>query len=180
MLDLKQNYFSLFSLQVSFEVDSIVLTENYRSLLQAMHPDRFAAASAQEKRFSMQAASHINQAHQVLGSDLKRANYLLSLNNIDIDSETDTKVDPMFLMSQIEYRERLENVEESNDPFVALDGLREALIDDISGLKNDVSTQFSNKDFTAVRDTVRKWQFLDKLKQEINDVEQQLEDQLDA
>ena len=176
MLDLKQNYFALFALPVRFEIDHEVLTDSYRALQQAMHPDKFASGTAQEKRMSMQAASYINEAYRVLGNDLRRAIYQLSLNGINIDAETDTKVDPMFLMTQIKYREQLEKIPDCDTPFSAAETLRSAIADDVEVLKNSVSGQLDGNDFDAVRDAVRKWLFLEKLVQELSETEYQLEE----
>ena len=147
VLDLKQNYFALFSLPVAFEVDDVLLTKNYRSLQQVVHPDNFATASTQEKRFSMQAASYVNEAYRVLNNDLQRAGYLLSLNGIDLDTETDTQVDPMFLMEQMDYREQLESVLSHSDPFAAADNLLGLINADIADLKKTISGQLSGSDF---------------------------------
>ena len=176
MFDLKQNYFALFSLPVRFEIDTDALTSSYRTLQQTVHPDRFANGSAQEKRLSMQAASFVNEAYQALGNDLRRASYLLSLNGIDIDAETDTRVDAMFLMAQIEYREQLEEIPECENPFSAADTLRSTIANDVAGLRNTVSDKLDDNDFDAVRDAVRKWQFLEKLVQELSEIEYQLEE----
>jgi len=180
VLDLKQNYFALFSLPVVFKIDKDVLSENYRALQQAMHPDRFASGTAQEKRLSMQAASYINEAYQVLNNDIKRATYQLSLCGIDIDAETDSRVDRMFLMEQIEYREQLEKISGCDNPFPAAEILRSAIVDDVSRLTNTVSDQLGSDDFDAARDTVRKWQFLEKLGQELSEIEFQLEEEFEV
>lgn len=162
MLDLKQNYFALFSLPASFAVDTDALMNSYRALQQVVHPDKFASGTAQEKRLSLQAASYINEAYQVLSCDLRRASYLLLLNGIDIGAETDTNVDPLFLMTQIEYREQLESIPASKSPFSVLDTLRSAIGKDVEVLQQTLSGQLHDKHFDAARDTVRRWQFLEK------------------
>ena len=52
-ISLTQNYFELFSLGISFDVDLSKLSENFRQLQQAVHPDRFANSSDKEKRLSV-------------------------------------------------------------------------------------------------------------------------------
>jgi len=42
-----------------------------------------------------------------LAKPIKRASYMLSINGISLDEETDTQMDPMFLMEQMELREAL-------------------------------------------------------------------------
>ena len=92
-LNLPQDYFELFQLPHTLEVDERHLTEQYRSLQRELHPDRFAAAGAQERRLAAQAAAHVNAAYRVLGDPFERASYLLSLQGVTIDSEQDTSND---------------------------------------------------------------------------------------
>ena len=179
MLDFKKNYFALFSLPVSFKVDTSTLIRHYRTLQQTLHPDKFASGTAQQRRLSMQAASYVNEAYQVLKNDLFRATYLLLLNGIDIGAETDTQIDPVFLMTQIEYREQLEAISACSDPFIAADTLRSVVCNDVTALRSALTEQMEDNDFEAARDTIRRWQFLDKIIGQLNELEHQLEDEHD-
>ena len=109
-VDLSSNYFELFSLQEKFDIDEVQLTQRFRELQRLTHPDRFASASDAEKRWSVQAAAHINSAEQTLSKPLARAVYLLQLKGIDLDVETDTRMAPEFLMMQMELRESIESL----------------------------------------------------------------------
>jgi molecular chaperone HscA len=102
--DLSHNHFELFGLKAGFEVDGETLALRYRDLQKETHPDRFANASEQERRLSVQLAAQINEAFRVLKSPLARARYLLELKGVVID-DTDTRMDPAFLMEQMELRE---------------------------------------------------------------------------
>lgn len=115
-----KNYFELFGLPVSFEVDISSLRERYRDLQRSAHPDRFANASDRERRLSMQQASLINEAHRALKDPLQRARYLLSLHGIDINDESNTVMDGMFLMEQMELREELDAIPGKDEPLAAL------------------------------------------------------------
>ena len=123
---LKQNYFELFGLEPGFEVDLSAIAESYRELQRAVHPDRFASASDQERLLSVQQAAHVNEAYQTLKSPLLRARYLLELQGIALN-DTDTTMDPMFLMEQMELRESLAGVAGQSDPFAALMTLRDTI-----------------------------------------------------
>ncbi|MEM7293973.1 MAG: Fe-S protein assembly co-chaperone HscB, partial [Pseudomonadota bacterium] len=120
-IDLTRDYFALFSLPRGYEVDQDHLQQRYHEFQQLVHPDRFASGTAQERRYSMQVTSHVNNAQKTLRDDLERAIYLLSLSGIDINAETDTRVDPGFLMEQIELREALERIPNAVDPLSAVD-----------------------------------------------------------
>ena len=73
MLDLSKNFFELFALPVSYEIDNNALRERYRELQRSVHPDRYANASAQEQRLAMQGSTFINEAFETLKDPLWRA-----------------------------------------------------------------------------------------------------------
>src|SRR5690349_23456145 len=103
-----QNHFELFGLPPQFAVDAAALQTRYRELQREVHPDRFARASQAEQRVSMQLATRVNEAYQTLKSPIARAGYLLELQGIDPEFETNTAMPAEFLAEQMEQRERLE------------------------------------------------------------------------
>ena len=108
MLDFSKNYFELFGLPVAYIVDTEQLAERYRDLQRVLHPDRYANATEQERRLSMQGATLVNAAFQTLKDPLQRAHYLLTLKGIEMDAQRETTRDSAFLMEQLELREELE------------------------------------------------------------------------
>jgi len=99
--ELTSNYYELFQLPIGFEVDLKALSERYRTLQSSVHPDKYANASDLERRLSVQQSARINEAFQTLKNPLRRARYLLELNGIDMNADTDTSMDPIFLMQQM-------------------------------------------------------------------------------
>ena len=173
---LKQNYFELFGLEPGFEIDLSTIAERYRDLQRAVHPDRFANASDQERLLSVQQAAHVNEAYQTLKSPLLRARYLLELQGIALN-DTDTTMDPMFLMEQIELRESLAAVSGLSDPFAALMALRDTIDAKDKSFISSLSEAFASGDEAALqgaRDTVRKMQFMEKLLSEVEELEEEL------
>ena len=173
---LGKNHFELFDLPPGFEVEQETLALRYRDLQRAVHPDRFANASEQEKRLSVQQAAQINEAFQVLKSPLLRARYLLELSGLPLD-DTDTAMDPSFLMEQMELREALAEVRGKEDPFDALNHVR----DDIEGRERAMIQSLqqlfvdgSREALGSARDTVRKMQFMQRLLSEVDDLEETL------
>jgi len=160
---------------VQFELDLPALSERYRNLQKALHPDRHASASASEKRWSMQGASMVNDAYQTLKSPLRRAVYLLSLNGIETDEETDTQMSPMFLMEQMELRESLEDAPNQSDPIEALDSIRKQLKSSVKQSMLAFDTAVKAGRLPEARTTVREWQFLDKLGTEVRAIEERLD-----
>lgn len=104
----EKNYFTIFGLPISFEVDSATLTQRYRELQKVVHPDNFTGSVGQEKIISVQQAALINDAYNVLKNPMLRAKYLLSLNGISVDDDFNQVMDSAFLMQQMEFRELLQ------------------------------------------------------------------------
>ncbi len=119
-----QDHFALFGLPRRFALDLDALTEAWRRVQAAVHPDRFAAAGAAQQRIAMQWSSRINGAYSTLRDPLQRAAYLCALRGAQIDAERNTAMPAEFLAQQMEWRERLDDAR--GDP-AALDALARAV-----------------------------------------------------
>ncbi len=114
-----RTHFALFDLPVGYALDLADLARRYHELQRAVHPDRFAAGSAQDQRHAVQTAADLNQAYSILRSPLKRAQYLLQLLGID-DSAAAKVQDQALLLEQMELRERLGDIGRDPSPEHAL------------------------------------------------------------
>jgi molecular chaperone HscB len=117
-----RNHFELFDLPVSWQIDGQRLASRYRELQREVHPDRFAHASSQERRLSLELASQVNEGYRVLRDPVARALYLLELNAVARPNDAQTMNDPEFLMQQMELREELDEAsgdEAQLDQFAA-------------------------------------------------------------
>lgn len=173
--DFKQNYFDLFDLPFQFEVDLARLSDKYRELQRHSHPDRYADQGEQEQRVAMQASSHLNMAMDTLKHPLPRATYILSLQGIDLNSETDTKMDHGFLFKQMEWRESLEELPGDDSAWDVLDSLTDEVQKERKTELSALSELIAAEDWAAVRDKVRQLQFIEKMLSEIADKEAALE-----
>lgn len=166
---LQQDYFTLFGQSARFVLDGRQLDERYRQLAAEVHPDRYASASDAEKRQALMLATHVNSAYQTLKQPLERARYLLSLSGVDTQEETNTAMPADFLMSQMEWREAIEDARENSD-VEALENLARELSGDIKMLEQDLTEMLDqHKDLEGAAQAVRKWRFLAKLDEQIGD-----------
>lgn len=178
--DPASNYFKLFGLSIHFDVAVSDLTERYRSLQKAVHPDRFAGSAERDRLMAVQQAANINEAYRVLKDPLARARYMLELKGLPLD-DTNTQMDPAFLMEQMELREALEAVKNSDDPMTALVDVMRDLEKRRRALIDQLQTLLDGDDQNALeeaRETVRKLQFIQRLEQETESMEEDLADQL--
>lgn len=179
--DLSNTHFELFGLPESFEVDAGQLDSRYRELQRAVHPDRFASASDQERRISMQQATQINEGYQVLKDPLLRGRYLLELDGYRFDDEHHTTSDAAFLMEQMELRELLGEVREADDAFAALGEIMDRIDADAAALVTVLQRLFTGATADAhaeIADVLTKLQFFRKLQQEALELEVTLEDEI--
>lgn len=160
------NYFSLYNLPEQFEIDLDKLKQNYQTLQKMTHPDRFANASDQQKRLTMQKNAQVNDAYGVLKSPITRAEHLLELRGLELASEQETVGNVEFLMQQMEWREALE---EASD-VASLETLSKQSDIEIDGQINLLKTLLDSgqsEDNTAAAAKLREMKFLFKFRTEI-------------
>ena len=170
------NYYQIFSLPSGWQVDRTLLDSRYRQLQREFHPDRYAAKGDVEKRLAVQATSLINQAYETLKTPLKRAQYMLELEDINANQESHITSDMSFLMQQIEFREALEDIRESADPLAGLEAMRDDVQAQYQQLQETFEAQHKLTNYNDALDTVAKMQFFAKLLDEIEQREEELED----
>lgn len=173
-----KNYFEIFDIAVSYDVDMDQVSGLYRELQKTVHPDRHASGSEQQRRIAMQQTSLINQAFQTLKDPLARAQYMLSLQGMDMHGETDTTMDTDFLMEQMEFREAIVEVRDKADPLAELDRMLAEVRQNIQSLMAAFSQRYGAQALDEAREIVRKMQFLFKAQNEISALSEQLEDEL--
>ena len=161
-----QNHFELFRLPQQFAMDSTLLDKAYREVQNQVHPDKFVSGSDAEKRVAMQWATRANEAYQTLRKPLLRAAYLCQLHGIDLQTESNTAMPMAFLMQQMAWREVLDAVRSGRDSD-ALQQLENELNSAWSSEIAMIAMQFDQADVDAAAQGVRRLMFLDKLKQEI-------------
>ena len=159
-------YFNLFQLEPSFNIDTEALEQTYRALAARFHPDKFASASAFKQKQAVMMSSTINDAYRTLKSPIDRAAYLLKSQNIDADAPEHTSFSPEFLMQQMEWRETLMDaqMEQNHDAIRALD---QEIQEVQSNLYQDLQQAFEQQDYESAAQWVRHGRFLNNLRNEI-------------
>ena len=173
------NYFQLFNIEASFDVDIQELSSSYQTLQKTVHPDKFAHASEQEQRIAVQKSAQINDAYQTLKNPLQRAEYILVQRGVEMPNEQHSFQDTSFLMRQMELREMLEDVRHSGDVDAALLEVQSVLSTEYLQLSQIMRTQISENNAASNRaacDNLRKLKFYQKLNVEVDRLEDSLFD----
>lgn len=175
-LDLSRSYFDSLGFAVGFEIDATEVAQRCLELQRAYHPDRHVSSSDAQRRYAEQCSAYINQAKATLVSPLKRGIYLLQQQGL-VDGEESLRVtDTLFLMEQMELRERLADAEDADDPFAELDLLRSEAEQLHGEWLAAVAGAFASDDGNAAVEMLAKLQFVDKLLREIELLEERLDD----
>lgn len=165
--DFSQDYFNLFGLSRCFRVDVAGLEVQFRALQAQVHPDKSAHLSDAEQRLAMQRSTLVNEAYQTLKRPIRRARYLLSLQGVDTQEETNTVMPVDFLMAQMDLREAVEDALRAQD-MSALDKQAAQLKTDTRALEAELSEQIDTvQNYQAAAGLVRKLRFMEKLAEEI-------------
>ena len=157
-----QDHFALFDLPHGFSLDAAALDTAWKRVSMAVHPDRFATASAAEKRVAIQWSARANEALRILKDPLSRARYICESAGVDLQTETNTAMSPDFLMQQMQWHERLDEL--SDDPdVVGVRAFRAELFTALSEITADVQSLLDEKRYADAAKRIREWMFLDKL-----------------
>jgi molecular chaperone HscB len=137
--------FAVLGLPRSFELDTGQLDQCFRTLSRKLHPDRFARASARERRFSLEQTTLLNDAYRTLQDPARRAEHLLELRGVRPLS--DTAMPAEFLEEAMADREKLleakmEGGKDGVEQLAAgIRGKRDAAMAEIAGVLNDPSPE---------------------------------------
>ena len=170
-----ENHFQLFGIPAQFSIDTEELGAAYRDLQARVHPDKFAQGTAADRRAAMQWAVRANEAYTALKNPLKRAVYLLDLRGVEIGAETNTAMEPAFLMAQMEWRESVEDARAAKN-IDELDRLLGELRNEMKIRHEKLETLLATNADQPAAEAVRQLMFLEKVQSEIGDSVAALED----
>ncbi len=135
------DYFSFFGLPRKLNLDTAKLEREFYELSRRLHPDLFARADGQEQEWSLQQSSQLNDAYRTLKDPIKRTQYLLRLEGVELEQQSKTAtekaretgeikkqvVPPDLLEEVFELNMQLEELRASNNLGEEDPGLRREL-----------------------------------------------------
>jgi molecular chaperone HscB len=86
--DYYNNYFTQFSLPLHLHIDLAALEKSFYALSRRLHPDRFAARSAEEQEAALGESSRLNDAYRTLKDPIARTEYLLKLEGVELEEQS--------------------------------------------------------------------------------------------
>jgi molecular chaperone HscB len=82
------DYFAFFGLPRKLNIDNPQLENDFYELSRKLHPDLTVRASAKEQAWSLEQSSMLNDAYRTLRDPIKRTQYLLRLEGIELEEQS--------------------------------------------------------------------------------------------
>ncbi len=150
MVDFSENYFSIFGIPISCEIDLELLAKKYRKLLMEYHPDR--QLDATKKLEAVTTTSLINKAYNTLKNLDSRACYLLQVSGLPANVEQASIDDHGFLEEQLNLRETIEKLKQNATLAKELPAIKAKIYTDIKRYYVDFSNHFN----ASTKDSIKK------------------------
>jgi len=82
------DYFTFFALPRKLNLNVPALERDFYELSRKLHPDLNARAASQEQEWSLQRSSLLNDAYRTLKDPIKRTQYLLQLEGVELEEQS--------------------------------------------------------------------------------------------
>ncbi|MGB6386726.1 MAG: Fe-S protein assembly co-chaperone HscB [Terriglobales bacterium] len=82
------DYFTFFGFPRKLNLDTAALEKEFYALSRKLHPDVFGQADDQERTWSLEQSSRLNDAYRTLKDPIKRTEYLLKLEGIELEEQS--------------------------------------------------------------------------------------------
>jgi molecular chaperone HscB len=82
------DYFTFFALPRRLDLDVAALEREFYVLSRKLHPDLNARAGSKEQEWSLQQSSLLNDAYRTLKDPIKRTQYLLQLEGVELEEQS--------------------------------------------------------------------------------------------
>ena len=167
-----KNYFELFDLPETYDLDVDRLTAQYHMLQLNYHPDKHSSASEKEKMSAQVSSSYINDAYETLNSPLKRAAYVLAIKGKDTEKVNQSDLSMEVLVEQMELRESLSDLPKDETALQALEELKSNVQRKVNVKQVKFAKEIESDELSAAKKTFHELQFFFKLLAEIEEGEE--------
>jgi molecular chaperone HscB len=95
------DYFTFFALPRKLNLDTTLLEREFYELSRKLHPDLSARADKREQEWSLEQSSLLNDAYRTLKDPIKRTEYLLRLEGVELEEQSKAATEKARATGQI-------------------------------------------------------------------------------
>jgi molecular chaperone HscB len=171
------DYFTFFGLARKLDLNVAGLEKEFYALSRKLHPDLYSVAESREKEWSLEQSSKLNDAYRTLKDPIKRTEYLLRLEGVELEEQSRAATDKARatgeMKKQVVPPDLLEEVFELNMQLEELRGQKKlgeddpALIEEIGRQKLELQEKYD----TLLEELQGLWKHWDKAIDEGTDAE---------
>ena len=159
------NYFELFEMPFSLQVDRKYVQDKYFELQKKYHPDFFSNESEEEQADVLERSSMINNAYKIFQNDDETIRYFLQIKGL-LEQEEKYQLPPEFLAEMMEINEGLMEVDDSSleETETKINQLEKYLYDEVRVIieyYNEDNT--TNEQLSLVKDYYFKKKYLKRI-----------------
>ena len=152
------NYFELFELPVSLQIDKAKLAQKYFELQKKYHPDFFARGTEHEQEQALEISARLNKALKILKDQDQTIKYVLQLKEL-LEEEEKYQLPPAFLMEMMELNEDL-----SEDSARQIQELESQLYSEVAPIiENYDDSRATNADLLKLKEYYYKKKYLQRI-----------------
>ncbi len=146
-----KNFFEIFSLPQIFAIDLDDLEKKYLQFQQQFHPDNSSTADISQSIV-------INDAYKILSNPISRASYILQLNGIDLENDSNApKPDRSTLLEILELQEQVAEI-----ALNEIENLQKQINAKIKSLLVEVGEYLEKQAFSNASQVLIKVKYFDK------------------
>jgi molecular chaperone HscB len=95
------DYFTFFGLPRRLNVDTAILERDFYDLSRKLHPDLVARSDSREQEWSLEQSSLLNDAYRTLKDPIKRTEYFLHLEGVELEEQSKAATEKARATGQI-------------------------------------------------------------------------------
>jgi molecular chaperone HscB len=159
------DFFALLNLQKTFHLDISEINKNYILQQQKYHPDLYLNKTKEEQKLANKYSLLINEAYNILKSPRSRAEYLLELEGVIVNTdERDTlNPDKELLLYVLNIREQIEEITD----LTKIKHIEHAVKQESSQEFINFDSNYQNKQMDKAGLSIIKARYLEKILEEI-------------
>lgn len=152
------NYFELFDIPVSINIDKAGIAKKYIALQKKYHPDFFTQGNEAEQEEALEKSSAINKAMKIFKSQDATLKYVLELKGL-VEEEEKYPLPPDFLMEVMEQNENL-----SGDSRAAIEAFEKDIRSEVSSIiENYNDATITSEDLARLKEYYYKKKYLHRI-----------------
>jgi molecular chaperone HscB len=95
------DYFTFFGLPRKLNLDNALLEREFYQFSRKLHPDLYSTADKREQAWSLEQSSQLNDAYRTLKDPIKRTEYLLRLEGVELEEQSKSATEAARASGQV-------------------------------------------------------------------------------